>query len=172
MVTVRAERAGDEAAIRQVNEQAFGSPDEADLVDALREDSDLTVSLVALSNKEIVGHIAFSPISLESGRTGRGPGRVVGLAPMAVLPSHQRQGIGLQLIQAGLEACRRAGDDLVLVLGHPDYYPRSGFVPAKPHGFEYEFDGPDEAFMVIELREGALTEYSGRVRFHPAFDGF
>ena len=167
MVTVREEQAGDEAAIRRVNEQAFGSPAEADLVDALRDSGALTVSLVAVSNEEIVGHIAFSPIALEPEKA---PLRAVGLAPMAVLPAHQRRGIGRQLTQAGLEACRRAGAELVVVLGHPDYYPRSGFVPAKPHGFEYEFDGPDEAFMVKELRADAMTEHSGRVRFHPAFD--
>ena len=166
MVTVREEKPADEAAIRHVNEQAFGSPDEANLVDKLRKNDALAVSLVAVLDDEIVGHIAFSPVNLEPEKV---PVRAVGLGPMAVLPAHQRKGIGLQLIQAGLDACEKAGHEFVVVLGYPDYYRQSGFAPAKSHGIHCEFEVPDDVFMVKELHEGTLTEHSGRVRYHPAF---
>lgn len=167
MITVRQEKPDDGAAIRHVNEEAFGRPEEANLVDALRESGALTVSLVAVSDGVVVGHIAFSPVSLEPGTVAV---RAVGLGPMAMLPTHQRQGIGLQLVQAGLDACCEAGYEFVVVLGHPDYYPRCGFVPAKTHGLDCEFEVPEDAFMVKVLREDASAELSGRVGYHPAFN--
>jgi putative acetyltransferase len=164
-IIVRQENPGDEAAIRRVNEQAFGRPDEAALVEALRHDGALALSLVALLDGEIVGHVAFSPITMEP----PGPSSVVALAPLAVLPERQRKGIGLRLTQAGLEACREAGWDVAIVLGHPAYYPRAGFQRASPHGITCAFDVPDEAFMVVALREGALKTCKGRAHYHPAF---
>jgi putative acetyltransferase len=164
----RPERTGDVAAIREIHEQAFGRAAEADLVDALRAHGKAALSLVAVRGERVAGHILFSPVTIESG------GRVtaaVGLGPMAVLPPHQREGIGSLLVWAGLEACRQAGHASVVVLGHPAYYPRFGFVPATRHGLRWEHPAPDEAFMVLALRDRALTGPGGIVRYQPEFGG-
>jgi putative acetyltransferase len=168
VTVVRPERADDVPAIRAVNEQAFGRAAAADLVDALRGHGKATLSLVAVRGARVVGHILFSPVRIESGcRSIAG----LGLGPMAVLPAHQREGIGSRLVGTGLEECRRAGHGWVVVLGHPEYYPRFGFVPASRHGLAWEHPAPDEAFMVLPLREGALAPGGGLVRYAPGFGG-
>ncbi len=166
MLTVRPETPEDIDPIHYVNEQAFGQEEEAEIVAKLRDRAALTVSLVASQENEVVGHIAFSPAAIELESLSF---EAVTLAPMAVLPAYQKQGIGGQLIRAGLEECRSLGYEVVVVLGHPTYYPRFGFVPAKPKGITCEFEVPEEAFMVLELREGALTGRSGMVKFQPEF---
>jgi putative acetyltransferase len=90
---------------------------------------------------------------------------------MAVLPPYQRRGIGSQLVEAGLTPCHNTPYGVVVVLGHPHYYPRFGFAPAKPLGMVWEHDVPEEVFMVPEVREGALTQTKGVVKYHPAFQG-
>lgn len=194
---IRPERADDEAGIRRVNEAAFGRPDEAALVDALRGSGAVICSLVAEEGGEIVGHILFSVASLtshsqssdqpsnppgsnsvgqaESHSAGHIPGQppvrpLAALGPMAVAPARQRQGIGGQLITAGLELCRAAGYDLCIVLGHAEYYPRFGFRPAAPLGIRWEH-GAEAHFMVLELQPGALVGRGGFVRYRPEFDG-
>ncbi len=166
MLIIRLETSEDVEPIRYVNEQAFGQEDESKLVEKLRNRGVLTISLVAVHDGEIVGHIAFSPVVIESECSSL---EAIALAPMAVLPEYQNKGIGSQLVRVGLEECRRLGHEIVVVLGHSDYYPRFGFIPAKPKGIECEFEAPDEAWMVLELREGALTEKSGTVKFQPEF---
>ena len=89
---------------------------------------------------------------------------------MAVLPAYQRRGIGSQLVEAGLTACHHTPYGVVVVLGHPHYYPRFGFTPAKPHSIVWEHDVPAEVFMVHELREGALTQTQGVVKYRPEFE--
>ena len=160
MIRIRFESPADIDAIRRVNEAAFGQPDEARIVDALRAAAHPFLSLVADDDGEIVGHIAFSPVDA-GGMT------ILGLAPMAVAPHRQRQGIGTMLVEAGLEECRRAGFGAVVVLGHPDYYPRFGFEPAAPKGLTSEYDVPDPVFMVLELVPGAAP--NGVARYHDAF---
>jgi putative acetyltransferase len=168
MLFIRGERPGDRAAIHRVHELAFGRPTEADLVDTLRTCGMATLSLVAVEDDRIVGHILFSPVTIESGdRTFR----AVGLAPMAVLPERQRQGIGSQLVKAGLVECRNAGYDDVVVLGHPTYYPRFGFVPASQYGIKSEYEVPDEAFMILPWQEGMLADRGGVARYQPEFRG-
>jgi putative acetyltransferase len=164
VIAVRFEQPGDEPAIHETNELAFGAPLEARLVDALRG-CDGYLSLVATLDERVVGHILFTPVSLEPPVDRR----ITGLAPMAVRPEHQRSGIGGQLIRAGLEECRRHGYEAVVVLGHPEYYPRFGFVPAHAFGLTCEFPSPPEAFMAMELESGALSEIRGLVRYLPQF---
>ena len=166
MVTIRPETPEDIDSIRHVNEQAFGQNEEAAIVDKLRQRSAVTLSLVALQADRIVGHILFSPLTVESKGASF---QAIALAPMAVLPAHQRKGIGSQLVRAGLEECRNLGHEIILVLGHPAYYPRFGFVPAQPRGIDCEFEVPEEAWMILELRKGALAGRQGRVSFPPEF---
>jgi len=164
-VRIRPEAPGDHAGVRAVNVAAFETPAEADLVDALRAQARPLVSLVADEAGVIVGHIMFSPVTLP----GHPALALMGLAPVAVTPARQRAGIGAALVRAGLEACRRLAADAVVVLGHPDYYPRFGFAPGVRSGLGCEYDVSAEAFMVLELRPGALRGASGRVQYHAAF---
>lgn len=176
-ILVRPETPDDREAVRRVHELAFEQPDEARLVDALRAAGDAAVSLVAARDGAVVGHIVFSPVRVEgAGGAAEGDrgGLVLGLAPMAVLPALQRRGVGGRLVRDGLARCRRLGAVGVVVLGHAEYYPRFGFVPASRFGLTSTYDVPDEVFMALELVPGALAE-SRRdgarvVRYAPAFD--
>ena len=167
MIRIRPEQPEDVMAIRQVNERAFDSPAEADLVDQLRRHNKVTLSLVAVDGAQVVGHILFSPVVIESSQPSV---QAVGLAPMAVLPEWQHQGVGSRLVKAGLDECRRRGHQAVVVLGHSDYYPRFGFAPASRYGIRSEYDVPDEVFMAIELQPGALAACTGTVKYQPEFD--
>ena len=163
---IRPEEQRDWAAVHALNVSAFESPAEANLVDALREQAHPLVSLVAEDNGAIVGHIMFSPVSL----SGHPALRIMGLAPMAVVPENQRKGIGSALVRAGLDQCKQLDFGAAVVLGHSAYYPRFGF--SSSAGFEidceYEvLEGGD--FMVVELREGFLDGTSGRIKYHTAF---
>lgn len=166
MITVRAETAEDYSQVRRVNELAFGRPNEALLVDALRESAHPQVSLVALKEEEIVGHIFFSSVSIVSDSASF---RALGLGPMAVLPEYQKQGIGSRLVREGLKESQRLNQYIVVVLGHSEYYPRFGFVPASRKGLRCEYQVPDEVFMVAELIPGALGGRQGLVRYRPEF---
>ena len=166
-MNVRPEKADDLAAVRAVNEAAFETAAEANLVDALRGTAQPLVSLVAELSGSVVGHILFSPVTLapQSGLT------LMGLGPMAVLPAYQRQGIGSALVSEGLARCKALGCDAVVVLGHPAYYPRFGFVAASRYGIRSEYGVPDDVFMILELRPGSLRGVSGKVSYDEAFSG-
>jgi len=166
VLVIRAESIEDHSDVRRVVESAFGRPAEADLVDALREKASPTISLVAVVEGKVIGHIFFSPVTIDSGDTVFG---AIGLAPLAVLPANQNQGVGSELVRQGLGECRRLGHDVVVVLGHPNYYPRFGFKPASSKGIRCEYDVPDEVFMVTELKSDALAGRSGWVRYHSEF---
>jgi len=166
LIEIRPEIPDDAAAIRHVNQEAFGQIQEAEIVEELRSRGALTISLVAIQSNEIVGHIAFSPVKVELEHSKFD---AIALAPMAVLPACQRKGIGSKLVRAGLEECRQIGHELVVVLGHPAYYPRFGFIPASTYGIKSEYDVPDEAFMALELRQGAFSGRSGIVKYQPEF---
>ena len=167
MITIRAETSKDIAAIRHVLEMAFGQASEARLVEALRQIDALITSLVAVEKDQIVGHIGFSNVVLDSAHPTP---NIVALAPLAVLPTHQRRGIGSELVRRGLTQCRQLGHYAVLVLGEPAFYECFGFVKASLHGILCPFDVPYEAFMVTELFSGALAGHCGSVKYRPEFD--
>lgn len=162
---IRNEENQDWSGVQAVNEAAFGAPAEANLVALLREKAHSLISLVAVEESMVVGHIMFSPVVL----SGHFKLKIMGLAPMAVLPAYQRKGIGSALVQAGLEHCKEFGFGAVVVLGHPAYYPRFGFSPAINFGISCEYSVPDEAFMLVELLPGFLKGASGKIEYHPAF---
>jgi putative acetyltransferase len=166
-VLIRPEEEKDWAAVHALNAAAFESPAEANLVDVLRQQAHPVISLVTMEDKMVVGHIMFSPISI----TGHPNLKVMGLAPMAVVPSHQRMGIGSALVRAGLERCKQEGFGAAVVLGHIEFYPRFGFVPSTRFGIGCEYEAPEEAFMAVELQSGYLEGKSGRVQYHAAFAG-
>ncbi|MEG4857370.1 N-acetyltransferase [Microcoleus sp. K1-B6] len=163
---IRTEKPEDVEAVRNINVAAFGRENEANLVDRLRGIAS-TFSFVAVQSDRIVGHIFFSPVVVE-GKCSRNLS-ILGLAPVAVLPNYQRQGIGTLLIREGLKECARSGFQAVVVLGHPDFYPRFGFIPASRKSLKCEYDVPDEAFMVLELESGALQDCSGTVKYRSEF---
>jgi putative acetyltransferase len=164
---IRMECPEDRAAIWHVNQLAFEREDEARLVDELRDEGYVRVSLVAELDGQIVGHILFSqlPIATESGQV-----EALALAPMAVIPSRQRKGIGSSLVVEGLKACGAAGHRIVVVLGHPAYYPRFGFSVKLAEPLRSPYSG--EAFMALELVPGALDGIEGEVRYAPPFERF
>lgn len=166
MIEIREESPEDIPAVHSVNEAAFARPAEAHLVDKLRAACDDYVSFVAVDSGVVVGHILFTPITLDSnGLVG------MGLAPLAVLPSHQRQGIGSRLVRRGLAYLRPSGCPFVIVLGHSHYYPRFGFERASVYGLISQWDGvPDEAFMVIVFNKDAMPREGSVARYRAEFD--
>jgi putative acetyltransferase len=163
-VIIRTETAADYSMIRQVNEAAFDTALEADLVESLRTEGVVLLSAVAEMDTRIVGHILFSRMAIE---TEAGAIAAVALAPMAVSPGHQRRGIGGKLIRYSLDALRDLDERIVIVVGHPEYYPRFGFSAAQARSLESPF--PGDAFMALELSPGALESIRGRVRYPHAF---
>lgn len=167
-MTIRPETPADLHAIHEVNRLAFGQDAEADLVDSLRAGGFVRLSLVAEVEGQIVGHIMFSrlPIITETGVV-----EALSLAPMAVLPTHQRRGIGSKLVGEGLRLCEEAGHKFILVLGHPGFYPRFGFSAKLAESLTSPFGG-GEAWMATELVPGALASVAGRVEYPPPFSEF
>jgi len=165
---VRPERPADHAAIHRINHDAFGQEDEARLVDALRGSPAFVpeLSLVAFQDGRAVGHILFTRIVVKDGDDRHA---ALALAPLAVAPELQKRGIGSALVRRGLRAARDLGHGLVIVLGHPEYYPRFGFIPAQPLGIAAPFETRVEAFMVLELAPGALAGVRGVVEYAPEF---
>lgn len=163
---IREERhdSADLVSVRTINEAAFGRSDEANLIDGLRAEGAILVSLLAILNGQPVGHILFSRMFIE---TAAGSVAAAALAPLTVLPALQRRGIGGELIREGLEAMRRSGETIVIVLGHPGYYPRFGFSCDKARTLESPF--PPEAYMALELTPGALDGVRGKVKYPAAF---
>ena len=166
---IRPEQPSDIEEIKRINIEAFGSDAEADLVDALRDTGIPLISLVAIKEDELVGHILFSPVSIEPENANI---RIAGLAPMAVAVAYQNGGIGSKMVKEGLKRCKQAGYVAVVVLGHPKYYPRFGFIPSVKYGIKSEYDVLSDVFMIIELGDGTLAETGGIVRYHEAFSRF
>ncbi len=159
-IEIREEQTGDANAIRHVNMEAFGQPQEAQLVDALRSSCKDLLSLVAADGDDIVGHILFSPAFIADVRG-------VGLGPMAVSPERQRDGIGFELVRTGLVKLEGRGCPFVIVVGHADYYPRFGFERASARGVRCEWDVPDDVFMLLVLDKTTMSGVSGLARYRP-----
>lgn len=166
-VEIRRERPTDHDAVRQVVTAAFQQADEARMVDAVRACGAPYISLVADIDGAVVGHVLFSPVTVDERPTDP---LAMGLAPMAVAPAHQRAGIGGQLITRGVQLCRQARAPFVTVLGHPAYYPRFGFVRASQFGLRYVEEVPDEVFMALPLDDASDKPIpAGVIRYLPAF---
>jgi putative acetyltransferase len=168
MITIRHEESRDREAVHVINLAAFEGGPEADLVDALRSSCAEHLSLVAEEGGEVIGHILFTPVSVE------GPDGVVegmGLAPMAVRSDRQQSGVGSLLVNRGLDLLRDRFCPFVIVLGHPEYYPRFGFEPASRHGLRSQWEGvPDEAFMVLVFDATSVPDDGGVARYRDEFD--
>ena len=166
MITIRKEENKDCEAIHQLNMAAFDNGPEAALVDKLRASCKDYLSFVAVEDDIVVGHILFTPVSVE-GSFSVG----MGLAPMSVLPSHQRKGIGSQLVHSGLEFLRETACPFVIVLGHPEYYPRFGFERASKYELVSQWQSvPDDAFMIFIFDSAALPESGGTARYRDEFN--
>lgn len=168
-LALRPATADDNPSIRTVLTEAFGSPNEADLVEGIRGSANFipALSLVAKLNREIVGYVLFSAVVVET-PTGTQP--ALALAPLAVRPGYQNQGIGTQLVKSGLAKSQELGYTLVAVVGHPQYYARFGFQPASLLSLKSSLPLPDEVFMVLELHPGALPEAGGTLRYPAYFE--
>lgn len=161
---VRDECPEDFATVHSIHEKAFGRKDEADLVDRLRHERVVLVSFVAEREKQIIGHILFSRMWIE---TSGPPVSAAALAPVAVLPEQQGQGVGAELIRYGLDGLRQRGETIAIVLGSPNYYARFGFSAEKARNLVSPF--PPGAFMALELKSGALDGIAGQVKYPDAF---
>lgn len=168
-INLRPEQSGDYKGITRVNDIAFKRTAEAKLVAALRkrQEFDPRLSVVALSDNEIVGYLLLTPVAIDGNDKNF---KCLALAPMAVLPEYQKRSIGKLLIIYGLQMAKESGYDSVVVLGHPSYYPKLGFKPASNWGIQSPFPAPDEAFMALELVPGSLKNTKGRVIFPDPFD--
>ncbi len=162
-IEIREERPDDIAAVRELNRRAFGQDQEGNIVDALMANGAALLSLVATLNDRVVGHIMYSPVSID------GKGRGAALGPMAVIPERQRQGIGSKLIEAGNQKLKDAGCPFIIVVGHADYYPRFGFRPASEHGIKCEWDVPDDVFMLLVLDQAKMEGVSGLAKYRHEF---
>lgn len=162
MVEIREEHPGDVSAIRDLNKHAFGQDQEGNVVDALRSNGAVLLSLVATLNGQVVGHIMYSPISVSEVNGAA-------LGPMAVLPAYQRQGIGSELVEAGNRRLEESGCPFIIVVGHAHFYPRFGFRPASTCGITCEWEIPDDVFMVSVLDHAKMGGISGLAKYRPEF---
>lgn len=166
-MNIRKEQPSDIEKIWDVNSEAFETDAEANLVNALRNSGCDYVSLVAETETKVVGHILFTPVELTGDENKL---KLIGMGPMAVLSKYQNKGFGSELVEAGLEHCQSLGYDAVVVLGHPSYYPKFGFVPSVKYGIKSEYDVPNEVFMILELVPESLNSHSGIIKYHEAFN--
>ncbi len=164
-VKIRSEETKDFGQVRDILRLAFPTSAESRLVEALRANGKAVISLVAVRDEQVLGHILFSPITTTPPSTAKGSG----LAPVAVRPAMQSQGIGSQLIREGLQRCRKLGYDYCVVLGNPKYYQRFGFERASRFGVQNEY-GVDDEFMIIHFSKRSHVQ--GTVKYAPEFAMF
>ena len=163
LIEIRDECCEDITAIREVNRRAFQQEEESNIVDALRVNGGTLLSLVATVNDQVVGHIMYSPVTIAENVNG------VALGPMAVVPEHQRKGIGTRLVEAGNRKIKDAGYPFIIVVGHAEYYPRFGFSLASEYGIKCEWDVPDNSFMLLILDREKMQGVSGLARYRLEF---
>ena len=164
---IREDDLADTEAIWNINADAFETEAEANLVNVLRDSGCTFISLVAEADNKAVGHILFTPVELTENKNTL---KIIGLAPMAVLHQYQNKGIGSKLVKTGIEHCKSKNYDAIVVLGHPGYYPKFGFVPSVTYGIKSEYEVPDEAFMILELVPNSLKDHQGIIRYHELFN--
>jgi putative acetyltransferase len=162
LLEIRVERPDDIPAIRDVNDRAFGQQQEGHVVDTLRSNGAVLLSLVATEDAQVVGHILYSPASI-----GNTAGAALG--PMSVVPQHQRHGIGSKLVEVGNEKIKDMGCPFIIVLGHAHFYPRFGFSPASTLGIKCEWDVPDDVFMLRVLDQQKMRDVSGLAKYRDEF---
>jgi putative acetyltransferase len=162
LIEIREEQPGDITAIRELNRRAFGQDQEGHIVDALRANGAALLSLVATLQSRVAGHIMYSPVLV---------GHVTGaaLGPMAVLPEHQRQGIGSMLVEAGSQKLKHAGCPFIVVVGHSAFYARFGFKPASTYGVNCEWDVPDDVFMALVVDQARMQGVVGLAKYRAEF---
>lgn len=169
-VILRPEIKSDFQGITKVNNLAFGQPNEGILVKKLRENpsfvSDLSI-VASGPEDEVFGHILFFPVNIVSEKSTI---LSLALAPMSVLPAYQNKGIGTNLVLKGLSKAKELGYSSVIVLGHPEFYPRFGFKPASKWNINSPYNVPDEVFMALELIHGSLSDVSGTVQYPKEFE--
>jgi putative acetyltransferase len=165
---IRTEKIEDHEAVREVNLKAFPTDVEATLVEKLRSSMDV-ISLVAVCDDKVVGHILFSPLTIENDEESL-PALI--LAPIAVLPEYQKQGIGTKLVESGIIECRNQNHSIIILVGHPEYYPRFGFKSAEKNGIQHPFEVPEDVFMVYELVPDALRNVNGVLKYSEPFEEF
>ncbi|MGG0725171.1 GNAT family N-acetyltransferase [Bacillus mycoides] len=174
MIKIRQEQQNDYSKTEEVVKEAFSNEEfsdkkEHELVKRIREcDAFVPALSIVAVDEEIVGHIMLSKITIEQGGTTVDS---LALAPVSVAPGHQKKGIGGKLIVAALEKAKELGYGSVVVLGHPEYYPKFGFKKASEWNIKAPFEVPDEVFMAMELRENALQGVEGVVQYSEAFSG-
>lgn len=165
---IRNEKIEDHEAVREVNLKAFPTDVEATLVEKLRSSMDV-ISIVAVQDDKVVGHILFSPLTIEKDEESFS---ALILAPVAVLPEYQKQGIGSKLVENGIIECKNQGHSVITLVGHPEFYPRFGFKSAEACGIEHPFEVPSDVFMVYELEPDILNRINGVLKYSPAFEEF
>ncbi len=168
MIKIRKENPKDYLSIKELNDLAFGQTQESELIDKLRKNGDKLLSLVAVDDKKRVGHILFTLVIID---TNYGPVQGMGLAHMAVLPKYQNNGIGSLLVKKGIDLLKDKNCPFIIVLGHPEYYPRFGFEKASLHNIKCQWnDVPEEAFMILILDEKKMSGVSGMGRYRNEFN--
>lgn len=165
---IRMEKKDDHEAVKEVNLKAFPTDVEATLVEKLRSSLDV-ISMVAVHDDKVVGHILFSPLTIENDNESF-PALI--LAPIAVLPEYQKQGIGTQLIEKGIIECKNQGHSIIILVGHPEYYPRFGFKSAEQYDIQHPFEVPEDVFMVYELKPDTLKYVNGVLMYSKPFEEF
>jgi putative acetyltransferase len=163
---IRTEQEHDQKEVAHITQQAFAGKDEVTLVERLRKSGVPIISLVAEKDHTLVAHILFSPVTLENSTVAIS---IAVLAPMAILPTWQNRGIGSKLVEAGLVECKEAGYEAIVVLGHPQFYTRFGFVSSVAHNIHSEYDVPPEVFMIKPLTEKPLEDCEGTIKYHQVF---
>ena len=168
-IKIRPENRDDYPSITRLNDLAFEQKTEGKLVENLRKTQEFipSLSLVAEIAGEIAGHILFHPIGIDTAESYRD---TLALAPMSVHPEYQRTGIGSELVREGIESARDLGHRSIIVIGHPEYYPRFGFKPASNWGIKAPFDVPDNACLALELVVDALKDANGTIKYPEEFN--